>query len=209
MAAKRCRKGGCSSQRSSEQIRGAKALQPRSSQHSLQDRPLGSSDDSTQPPDGWLEQGDNPNNERCEAMSRATMQRWGKAKGTEFAKLRKLGRVPVNVPSGARGPSSTNALVFAARVTYIVRTFADMKHKWWTLVPKEDKEELYTRVLNICQQNAINRRKLKVPHTSGSKSLQNLRAEQSDKDENLIAFYKRSHLRKSDGKFINEVAEQT
>ncbi|KAB1214839.1 hypothetical protein CJ030_MR5G018757 [Morella rubra] len=66
MAAKRLRKGGCSSQRSSEQIQGAKALQPRSSQHSLQDRPLGSSNDSTQPPDGWLEQGDVCNNESRE-----------------------------------------------------------------------------------------------------------------------------------------------
>lgn len=59
-------------------------------------------------------------------------KRRGKAKGIEFAKLRKLGRVQVSIPSGARGPSADNALEFAARVTYIVRTFADMKHKCWT-----------------------------------------------------------------------------
>ena len=71
----------------------------------------------------------------------------GKAKGTEFLKLRKVGRVPVRVPDGSRGPSKDNCLVFASRVTYIVKRFANMRYKCWSLVPKEDKEELYNRVL--------------------------------------------------------------
>ncbi|KAB1220969.1 hypothetical protein CJ030_MR3G025340 [Morella rubra] len=71
----------------------------------------------------------------------------GKAKGMEFLKLRKVGRVPVRVPDGSRGPSKDNCLVFASRVTYIVKRFANMRYKCWSLVPKEDKEELYNRVL--------------------------------------------------------------
>ncbi|KAB1212691.1 hypothetical protein CJ030_MR5G009733 [Morella rubra] len=217
--AKRGRQGGSVSTRSGKKGRGSTPLPLLSSQPPLQETQLGSEDDSTQPSDAWLEQGgyhsvdDHQENDQCEgrvkSTSRAATRCHGKAKGTEFAKLRKLGRVYVSVPTGARGPSSNNALLLAARVSYIVRTFANMKYKCWTLVPTEDKDELYTWVLKVCQRNTLNRKKQKVPHTSGSKSLQNLLAEKGEGNENLIAFYKRSHSTKLDGKFINRVVEET
>ncbi|KAB1223382.1 hypothetical protein CJ030_MR2G025691 [Morella rubra] len=63
----------------------------------LQDTFLGYSDDSTQPPDGWAEQkggldGADPYEDYpSKAGSGLCNQRQGKAKGTEFAKFRKLG----------------------------------------------------------------------------------------------------------------------
>ncbi|KAB1212872.1 hypothetical protein CJ030_MR5G010172 [Morella rubra] len=71
----------------------------------------------------------------------------GKATGAKFEKLRKKGRIAVQVPAGARGPIGENERLFKERVTYLVRHFIDVHYKSWSEVPKQDKEEIYARIL--------------------------------------------------------------
>ncbi|KAF5477589.1 hypothetical protein F2P56_004211 [Juglans regia] len=70
----------------------------------------------------------------------------GPAKGTEFERLRKFGKIPLNIKDGQRGPSCENYNVFSGRVTTIVRLHANMRHASWTMVDKEEKDELIDRV---------------------------------------------------------------
>ncbi|KAB1219263.1 hypothetical protein CJ030_MR3G001254 [Morella rubra] len=62
---------------------------------------------------------------------------------------------------------------------------------------------------NVCKWNIVNQSKFVVPHTSRSKSLQNLCAEKSAEEENLIEFYKSSHVAKRDVNFKNDKAKHT
>ncbi|KAB1228089.1 hypothetical protein CJ030_MR4G013691 [Morella rubra] len=48
----------------------------------------------------------------------------------------------------------------------------------------------------VCDKNVANRRKLKVNHTGGSKSLLSLYEESLEDDGNKIQFYKRSHMKR-------------
>ncbi|KAG2680007.1 hypothetical protein I3760_11G078000 [Carya illinoinensis] len=70
----------------------------------------------------------------------------GPAKGTEFERLRKFGKIPLNIKDGQRGPSCENYNVFSGRVTTIVRLHANMRHASWTMVDKEEKDELINHV---------------------------------------------------------------
>ncbi|KAB1209236.1 hypothetical protein CJ030_MR6G016122 [Morella rubra] len=71
----------------------------------------------------------------------------GKATGAMLEKLRKKGQIAVQVPAGARGPIGENERLFKERVTYLVRHFIDVHYKSWSEVPKQDKEEIYARIL--------------------------------------------------------------
>ncbi|KAG2675739.1 hypothetical protein I3760_12G020000 [Carya illinoinensis] len=70
----------------------------------------------------------------------------GPAKGTAFEQLRKLGKIPVNIKDGHRGPSCEHANVFSSRVSWIVKVHADMKNASWSVVPDKHKHELINRV---------------------------------------------------------------
>ncbi|XP_042975529.1 uncharacterized protein LOC122307003 isoform X2 [Carya illinoinensis] len=109
-----------------------------------------SSDDSTQSPNVGLDDtmdDDNAAHRRVEIEDMATRKRGrGPAKGTEFERLHKLGKIPLNIKDGQRGPSCENYAIFSGRVTMIVRLHANMRHASWTMVGKEEKDDLIDRV---------------------------------------------------------------
>ncbi|KAB1209809.1 hypothetical protein CJ030_MR6G013199 [Morella rubra] len=68
----------------------------------------------------------------------------------------------------------------------------EMHGETWKIMCDQWEEKGYkVKHMNICQRNAINRRELKVPHISNSKSLQNLRVEQ---EETMSLFAERDPL---------------
>ncbi|KAG2717998.1 hypothetical protein I3760_03G200600 [Carya illinoinensis] len=70
----------------------------------------------------------------------------GPAKGTLFDRLRKVGKIPLVIQEGHRGPSCENASIFTGRLTWIIKVHADMRHASWSLVPEDEKQELIDRV---------------------------------------------------------------
>lgn len=70
----------------------------------------------------------------------------GPARGTQFDRLRKVGKIPLVIKDGHRGPSCEHASIFTGRVTWIVKVYADMRHASWSCVPEEEKQELIDRV---------------------------------------------------------------
>ncbi|KAF5477533.1 hypothetical protein F2P56_004165 [Juglans regia] len=70
----------------------------------------------------------------------------GLARGTQFNRLRKVGKIPLVIKDGHRGPSCEHASIFTGRVTWIVKVYADMRHASWSCVPEEKKQELIDRV---------------------------------------------------------------
>ncbi|KAG2676263.1 hypothetical protein I3760_12G045000 [Carya illinoinensis] len=70
----------------------------------------------------------------------------GPAKGTLFERLRKMGKIPLTIKDGHRGPSCENAMLFITRVSWIIRVHADMRHASWSVVDDKEKHELINRV---------------------------------------------------------------
>ncbi|XP_042964574.1 uncharacterized protein LOC122298782 [Carya illinoinensis] len=70
----------------------------------------------------------------------------GPAKGTMFERLRKMGKIPLNIKDGHRGPSCENATIFTSRVSWIIRVHADMRHASWSVIDEKEKHELINRV---------------------------------------------------------------
>ncbi|KAF5443097.1 hypothetical protein F2P56_035685 [Juglans regia] len=70
----------------------------------------------------------------------------GPAKDTLFERVRKFGKIPLNIKDGQRGLSCENYNIFSGRVTMIVRLHANMRHASWKAVEKEEKYELVERV---------------------------------------------------------------
>ncbi|KAG2685988.1 hypothetical protein I3760_10G153600 [Carya illinoinensis] len=112
------------------------------------------SDDSTQPPnvggDETVEAIANEaervvTTEHNEALPTRKRGR-GPAKDTLFERIRKFGKIPLNIKDGQRGPCCENYNIFSGRVTTIVRLHANMRYASWKQVSKEEKEELIDRV---------------------------------------------------------------
>ncbi|KAG2676695.1 hypothetical protein I3760_12G065300 [Carya illinoinensis] len=70
----------------------------------------------------------------------------GPTKGTAFERLRKYGKIPLNIKDGYRGPSCENATIFSSRVSWIIRVHAEMRHASWIAVGDKEKHELITLV---------------------------------------------------------------
>ncbi|XP_042946294.1 uncharacterized protein LOC122279604 [Carya illinoinensis] len=70
----------------------------------------------------------------------------GPAKGTLFERMRKVGKIPLVIQDGHRGPSCENASIFTGRLTDIIKIHADMRHASWSYVPEAEKQELIDRV---------------------------------------------------------------
>ncbi|KAG6725763.1 hypothetical protein I3842_02G047500 [Carya illinoinensis] len=70
----------------------------------------------------------------------------GPAEGTAFDRLRKYGKIPLNIKDGHRGPSCENATIFSSRVSWIIRVHAEMRHASWSAIGDKEKHELITRV---------------------------------------------------------------
>ncbi|XP_042963674.1 uncharacterized protein LOC122297630 [Carya illinoinensis] len=70
----------------------------------------------------------------------------GVAKGTEFERIRKYGKIPLEIKEGKIGPSCNNRTVYTTRVTWIVKHYADMRHVSWNVVDEKEKQELIDRV---------------------------------------------------------------
>ncbi|XP_035541034.1 uncharacterized protein LOC108980022 [Juglans regia] len=70
----------------------------------------------------------------------------GPARSTEFDRIRKFGKIAVEIKDGQRGVSCQNATMFSTRVTWIVKIYADMRHASWSRVDKQNKDELTDRV---------------------------------------------------------------
>ncbi|XP_042986043.1 uncharacterized protein LOC122314485 [Carya illinoinensis] len=66
----------------------------------------------------------------------------GPAKGTLFERMRKVGKIPLVIQDGHRGPSCENACLFTGRLTEIIKVYADMRHASWSRVPEDEKTEL-------------------------------------------------------------------
>ncbi|KAF5451782.1 hypothetical protein F2P56_026855 [Juglans regia] len=92
----------------------------------------------------------------------------GPARGALFERLRKVGKVPLDIKDGHRGPSCENASIFTGRVTWIVKVYADMRHESWSYVPEEEKQELIDRVRAdfILDWTKDNHREMVVTHLS-------------------------------------------
>lgn len=61
--------------------------------------------------------------------------------------MRRIGRIPIRIKDNARRASYDYSHIFAERCTYIVNHFANLGHKSWMHVPKEDKVKLYAHVV--------------------------------------------------------------
>ncbi|KAG2664953.1 hypothetical protein I3760_16G106700 [Carya illinoinensis] len=70
----------------------------------------------------------------------------GPAKGTLFERMRKVGKIPLVIKDGHRGPSCENACLFTGRPTEIIKIHADMRHASWSRVPEDEKIELIDHV---------------------------------------------------------------
>ncbi|KAF5450523.1 hypothetical protein F2P56_030862 [Juglans regia] len=57
-----------------------------------------------------------------------------------------MGKIPLVIQDGHRGPSCENASIFTGRLTGIIKVHADMRHASWSYVPNEEKQELVDRV---------------------------------------------------------------
>ncbi|KAB1212878.1 hypothetical protein CJ030_MR5G010178 [Morella rubra] len=116
----------------------------------------------------------------------------GPAKGTEFDKLRKLAKIPLSVKENSRGDSTR------------ANPPDDISAAAWDKLCDIWQSEEYQK---MCKKNAVNRNKLKINHTSGSKSLHLLRLEKREEDGTTIEFYKRSRIHK-DGTWVCQEALQ-
>ncbi|XP_042982960.1 uncharacterized protein LOC122312424 isoform X2 [Carya illinoinensis] len=72
--------------------------------------------------------------------------RCGPAKCIEFEKLRKYGPVILKINDGETAPCCSNAAMFTARVTQIIKQHCNMSYARWTNVPQAQKDELIDRV---------------------------------------------------------------
>ncbi|XP_035542074.1 uncharacterized protein LOC109007460 [Juglans regia] len=92
----------------------------------------------------------------------------GTARGTLFERLRKVGKIPLDIKDGHRGPSCENASIFTGQVTWIVKVYADMRHESWSYVPEEEKQELVDRVRAdfVLDWGKDNHREMVVLHLS-------------------------------------------
>ncbi|KAF5457951.1 hypothetical protein F2P56_022022 [Juglans regia] len=107
------------------------------------------SDDSTQPPDVVCETFFETTSAEVNTVSEVPSIRKhgrGVAKGTEFERLRKYGKIPLEIKDGKIGPSCNNTTVYTTRVTWIVKHYAEMRHVSWSVVDVKDKDELIDRV---------------------------------------------------------------
>ncbi|XP_040998191.1 uncharacterized protein LOC121244238 [Juglans microcarpa x Juglans regia] len=70
----------------------------------------------------------------------------GLAKGTKFDRLRRLGKIPLDIKDDHIGPSCENAMIFTGRVSWIIKVQADMTHASWSVVSPKEKDELIDHV---------------------------------------------------------------
>ncbi|KAG6694973.1 hypothetical protein I3842_09G073700 [Carya illinoinensis] len=70
----------------------------------------------------------------------------GPTKGTLFERMRKVGKIPLVIQEGHRGPSCENAAIFTGRLTEMIKVHVDMRHASWSFVPEAEKQELIDRV---------------------------------------------------------------
>ncbi|XP_042964627.1 uncharacterized protein LOC122298846 [Carya illinoinensis] len=116
------------------------------SYHSHSEPDQSGSDDSTQPPSQPWETPYLTTPMMPTANQEQPIRRRGPAKCIEFEKLRKYGPVILKINDGETAPCCSNAAMFTARVTQIIKQHCDMSYARWTNVPQAQKDELIDRV---------------------------------------------------------------
>ncbi|KAF5458833.1 hypothetical protein F2P56_022834 [Juglans regia] len=120
-------------------------LQSEAACWTLRDEREVESDDSTQPPDivceTFLETTSAEVNTASEVPNISKRGR-GVTKGMEFERLRKYGKIPLEIKDSKIGPSCNNTTVYTMRVTWIVKHYTEIRHVSWSVVDVKDKDEL-------------------------------------------------------------------
>ncbi|KAB1205903.1 hypothetical protein CJ030_MR7G027912 [Morella rubra] len=150
----------------------------------------------------------------------------GKAMGIEFERLRKNGQIPVKgdfvldwtglkTESASRQDWPTVTSLIITSFHKIYKRFQNKEKQW--PIPQELSKEVWEKSCNLranddyqrlCDKNVANRRKLKVNHTAGSKSLLSLYEESLEEDCNKIQFYKRSHIKRDLVTWVTSACEE-